>query len=139
MKRLMSVVVVGVLAFPCQAETFPEFPDLPPLATVKAAMFNHPAVLAAQAGVQAGDAMRRRVQAGSYETSLRVGGQQRAVKEDDNRRFGEWDIGLERPLRLPAKTAIDQRLGDSEAGGVGGEKSRCPASGASRSGCCASS
>lgn len=116
MKRIASIAAVGLFAISCQAETFPEYPDLPPLATVKTVMFSHPAVLAAQSGVQAGDAMRRRVQAGNYETSLRVGGQQRAVKEDDNRRFGEWDIGLERPMRLPGKRAIDQRLGDGEAG-----------------------
>lgn len=118
MKKLASMAALGALAFSCYAESVPDYPDLPPLATVKSIMFNHPTVLAAQSGIQAGDAVRRRLQAGGYETSLRVGGQQRSVREGDNRHFGEWDVGLERPIRLPAKAAIDQRLGDGEAGRV---------------------
>jgi len=115
-KRFAVFAAMAAWALAGHAQPGPDYPDLPPQAMVKAALFNHPDVQAAQSGVRAGDAVRRRLQAGVYETSLRVGGQQRSVKEDDNRRFGEWDVALERPLRLPAKAAIDQRLGDAEVG-----------------------
>jgi outer membrane protein, heavy metal efflux system len=90
-------------------------PDLPPLESVKAALLNHPEVRAARSGITAGEATQRRISAGSHETTLRLLGQQRTIREDQNHRFGEWDVTLERPVRLPGKAAIDERLGAGEA------------------------
>lgn len=90
-------------------------PDLPPAEAVKAALLNHPEVRAARAGIHVGEAAQRRLQAGPHETTLRLTGQQRSVREDESRRFGEWDVNVERPLRLPGKAALDQRLGEGEA------------------------
>jgi outer membrane protein TolC len=87
-----------------------DYPDLPPAAAVERALAGHPAVRAAEAGVRAAEAERLRLAAGSYEFSLRAGAQQRRV-DDPAQRFGEWDVGLERPLRLPAKARLDGEIG----------------------------
>jgi hypothetical protein len=80
---------------------------------VKTALLEHPAVLAAQAGVRAGVAGRERLVAGMHETSIRFGAQQRKERSDPGQRYNEWDVGLERALRLPGKAEMDRRLGDA--------------------------
>jgi len=100
-------------AISCQAESLPNYPDLPSTELVKAALLEHPAVLAAQAGVRAGEAGRERLKAGVHETNLRFGAQQRNERNDPNQRYNEWDVGLERALRLPGKAGMDRRLGDA--------------------------
>jgi len=106
-------ILLAIAAISCQAETLPNYPDLPPPALVKAALLEHPAVLAAQAGVRAGEAGRERLIAGVHETNLRFGAQQRNERNDPNQRYNEWDVGLERALRLPGKAGMDSRLGDA--------------------------
>jgi outer membrane protein TolC len=87
-----------------------DFPDLPPPAAVAAALAEHPSVRAAQAGIRAEEAGLDRQVAGPYETSVRLIGQQRKVGDID-RRYNEWAVGLERPLRLPGKARLDEQLG----------------------------
>lgn len=96
-----------------QAASAAEFPDLPPLSVVEAALADYPAVRAARAGIREGEANRERQVAGSYETSVRVLGQRRAVSEIDQT-YNEWAVGLERPLRLPGKARLDEQLGTQE-------------------------
>lgn len=87
-----------------------DYPDLPPQAAVERAIADYPAVRAAQAGIRAEEANRVRLGAGSHEFNVRVGAQRRVVDEP-NQRFHEWDVGLERALRLPGKARIDGELG----------------------------
>ena len=94
------------------AETLANYPDLPPPEAVANALKNSPDVLAAQAGIQVGEATSRRLQAGEHEFSMRVTGQRRTVNPSE--RFREWDVGVERPIRLPGKAAIDDKLGQTE-------------------------
>lgn len=113
----MKIFRIGVLALllnqAAWAAEMGAYPDLPPPALVQAALFEHPAVLAARAGVRAGAAGRERQIAGVHETTLRVGAQQRRERGDEAHRYQEWDVGLERAVRLPGKTGMDQRLGDA--------------------------
>lgn len=94
------------------AETLANYPDLPPPATVEAALRNSPDVLAAQAGIKVGEAVRQRLQAGEHEVTMRLMGQRRSVNPYE--RYREWDVGLERAIRLPGKAALDGKLGDVE-------------------------
>ncbi|MBL8383326.1 MAG: hypothetical protein JNM90_09640, partial [Burkholderiales bacterium] len=84
--------------------------DLPPPALVAAALDAHPAVAGARAGVTVEEAQRRRLVAGPYESGVRLGRQSRHDALA-GRSLGEWDLTVERTLRLPAKTGLDERLG----------------------------
>ncbi|MDD5241119.1 MAG: TolC family protein [Sulfuricella sp.] len=88
------------------------YPDLPPTAAVEVAIKNSPEVLAAQSGITAGEAISRRLQAGEHEFNLRMMGQRRSVNPSE--RYREWDVGLERAIRLPGKAALDGKLGEAE-------------------------
>jgi outer membrane protein TolC len=85
--------------------------DLPPLATVEKALLSAPSVLAAKSLMQYEEANRSRLDAGSYEWGMRLGQQQRVTRAAPGQRFSEWEVGLERPLRLPSKAKIDGALG----------------------------
>jgi outer membrane protein TolC len=107
-------LIAAPLALPADAaETLANYPDLPPPATVEAALRNSPDVLAAQAGIKVGEAVRQRLQAGEHEVTLRVMGQRRSINPSE--RYREWDVGLERAIRLPGKAALDGKMGDVEA------------------------
>jgi len=101
------------VAMPAHAEVthFKDYPDLPPLQMVMKSMAINPTVLGAQAGIKAELANQTRLEAGSYEYSVKLGSQQRSVYTNPAQRFNEWDVALERPFRLPGKAAIDSELG----------------------------
>lgn len=110
MKKL--IVLMSVLfAFPAHADSYMSPPDLPALAAVTAALNNTPTVRAATANLSVQAANRDRLRAGSYEFNVRLNTQQRHTLIPD-RKYNEWDVGLERTLRLPSKARIDNALGD---------------------------
>ncbi len=111
MKKLIPFFLAALLVKAGWAGDAANYPDLPPSLQVRAALQEHPNVLAARAGIQAGEAARERRRAGVHETSLRLGAQQRS---DPTQRFNEWDVGLERALRLPGKAEMDRKLGEGE-------------------------
>lgn len=109
----MGLMLAAVfLAHPAVAHQMKSYPDLPPPEAVVAALKNSPEALAAQAGIQVGEAVNRRLQAGEHEFNLRLAGQRRTVNPSE--RYREWDVMLERPIRLPGKAAIDGKLGQTE-------------------------
>lgn len=86
--------------------------DLPPAARARAAIESHPAVLAAQAGIAASEAERRALDAGPYETQMRLGAarrRERTVDQDLN----EYEVGIERAFRIGAKGSLDQSIGEA--------------------------
>lgn len=92
-----------------RAGTFVEYADLPPFKTVQEALANNPRVQAAEAGIRLEQANARKLDAGPYEASARLGRKRRAVDNGGN--FNEWEAALERGLRLPGKAEIDRQLG----------------------------
>lgn len=113
-KRFVVMALIAApLVLPAAAvEMVANYPDLPPPATVEAALRNSPDVLAAQAGIKVGEAVRQRLQAGEHEVTVRMVGQRRSVNPSE--RYREWDVGLERAIRLPGKAALDGKMGDVE-------------------------
>lgn len=110
---VVMALMTAPLVLPAAAtEALANYPDLPPPATVEVAIKNSPDVLSAQAGIKLGEAVRQRLQAGEHEVTLRVMGQRRSI--NPNERYREWDVGLERAIRLPGKAALDDKLGDVE-------------------------
>jgi outer membrane protein TolC len=88
-----------------------EPPDLPPAAQASAAITSHPDVLAARAAVAAARAQQRALEAGPYETQLRFGAarrRDRALARD----LTEYELGIERPLRIGDKSRLDREIGE---------------------------
>jgi outer membrane protein TolC len=104
-----ALVVSPALA----TEEFKDYPDLPPLKEVSAAMANSPAVLAAQGGIGVEQANQAKLRAGPYETAVRMGAARRSANDlnQPSARYREYELGLERPIRLPGKAALDGDLG----------------------------
>lgn len=110
MKRIILLLLGGIGGTGFCAEAPP---GLPPTEIVARLLLANPSVQAAGSQITVEEANRRRLEAGSYEWSLRLGGQQRrshpATGPDE--RFNEWNAAVERPLRLPGKAALDSELG----------------------------
>ncbi|MDP2827257.1 MAG: TolC family protein [Sulfuricellaceae bacterium] len=106
----LALIAIGlVFATSSRAAEFREYPDLPPQAVVQQALQSYPSVLAAQSGIKAGEAARERLESGPHEINIVAGAGRRRV--DTGERFQEWDLGLERALRLPRKASLDVALG----------------------------
>jgi hypothetical protein len=84
------------------------YPDLPPLDAVERTLSLYPPVKAARDTVRFEQANDRRLQAGPYEFAIRGAYQSHNIP---NGRFPEWDIGVERPIRLPSKARVDGEIG----------------------------
>ncbi|BAN35724.1 outer membrane efflux protein [Sulfuricella denitrificans skB26] len=112
MNRMLLFIMLSVPLPTMAAETLVNYPDLPSPAAVEAAIRSSPDVLSAQAGIKVGEAVRQRLQAGEHEVIMRVMGQRRSINPSE--RYREWDIGLERAIRLPGKAALDGKMGNVE-------------------------
>lgn len=85
-------------------------PDLPPQTQAERALADNLLVLNAHSEFRLAQANRRKWDSGSYEFNLRAGSAQRHVV-NSGQRLKEWDVALERPLRLPNKVGIDSDIG----------------------------
>jgi outer membrane protein TolC len=109
MKKLLFLAVM--MSLPAYADSYLSPPDLPSLAAVTTALNNTPTVRAATANLGVESANNERLRAGGYETAIRLNTQQRHTLLPDQR-YNEWDVGLERALRLPNKARLDAQLGE---------------------------
>lgn len=106
---LAAVVFAASLSAPAGAQSTADTFDLPPVALVEKALAAWPPVRAARAGIDVEAAGARRLQAGPYEYAVRGGYQTHSVPAG---RLPEYEIGIERPLRLPRKSEADRALGE---------------------------
>lgn len=84
--------------------------DLPPPAQVERALDEHLLVLNATSNLKMEQANQRKWNSGSYEFNLRAGSAQRNIA-NTGQKLKEWDVALERPLRLYNKVGIDENIG----------------------------
>lgn len=103
-----ATVLMALAVPPVQAT---DWPGLPPSQQVVEALARQPRVLEAQALREAATAKAASLKTGAYEWTLRAGLQNRAVKNGADSR--EWETALERAIRLPAKSRLDDSLGQS--------------------------
>lgn len=103
------ILLAALLPLPALAQDV-SYGDLPPLPQVEAALQSNVEVMTAETGIKVEQANQRRWEAGNHEFSLRMGGAQRHVRSSDLR-LPEWDVALERPIRLPGKSGIDSSIG----------------------------
>lgn len=111
MGRRLLGTLIGLVFFSqtgIAAET--NYPDLPPTAQVETALNHHLLVLNASSGLKMEHAYQQKWNDGNYEFNLRAGSSQRNVA-NTGQKFKEWDVALERPIRLPNKVGIDQDIG----------------------------
>lgn len=111
MRRCASALLLAALcsagpAFAADAD----YPDLPPHAQVDAALDNHIDVLNAETGVRVERTNQRRWESGNYEFNVRAGSAQRRTTVP-GQKLHEWDVAIERPLRLINKVLIDSDIG----------------------------
>ena len=85
--------------------------DLPPREMAMQAIEQAPRVQTARWAVTGEEAGRDRLVAGEAETKLVVEGQQRRVRVEPRDDFTEWNVGVERELRLAAKAPLDGHVG----------------------------
>lgn len=90
------------------AETI--YPDLPTEAQVEAALQSHLTVRLAERSVRWEQGNQRRLESGPYEFNMRAGSAQRRII-NNGQNLKEWDVALERPLRLFNKANLDSRIG----------------------------
>lgn len=110
MKRLICISLATLTGSVFAAEATP---NLPSSAVVQRVLFANPGIQAASSQVQVEEANKVKLEAGSYEWSVRLGSQQRKSYPGlgAEQRFNEWNAALERPLRLPGKASLDAELG----------------------------
>jgi cobalt-zinc-cadmium efflux system outer membrane protein len=106
--RLHIAFTAMLTALPAAAQTTPDHLDLPDAVAVERVLGIYPPVRAARDAVRAEIAGRRRLDAGPYEFIIRGGYQNHNMT---NGRFPEYDIGVERGVRLPGKARVDGEIG----------------------------
>ena len=112
-RTLISLIAGGVVAAAVAAS---ELSDLPPRTMAMQAIEQAPRVQAARWAVSGEEAGRDRLVAGEAETKLVLEGQQRRVRIEPREDFGEWNVGVERELRLPGKAQLDGQVGEQRVG-----------------------
>lgn len=86
-----------------------EIPGLP-IDVLENAVDALPETRSAAAGRDAAQATAAELRAGPHEWNAYGSGQRRSV--DDEGRYSEWEVGVERGLRTPAKRSLDVERGD---------------------------
>lgn len=86
--------------------------ELPPVEQVTQQLLALPEVQVADAQLRASEAAAQRLSVGPHEFTLRVGAQQRWVRNAGSPGV-EPQLSLERPVRWPGKAAQDERLGEA--------------------------
>ncbi len=105
---LIPAIALSLLAASAHAA---ETPDLPPHTQVDAALDSHINVLNAATGIKVEQVNQRKWHSGNYEFSVRAGTSQRKIATTDQS-LNEWDVAIERPVRLPNKMLLDGDIGD---------------------------
>ena len=91
-----------------QAAPLPPAPGLPPTAIVRPLLDQDPEVAAARAGREMLRQDAALAQDSPYEWTAKVTAQRRTVEAGPH--YKEWNAGIERTLRLPAKASADRRI-----------------------------
>ena len=111
MKRLIRpLYLLLLLPLTAAAVDSARFPDLPPVAQVEQALRFYPLVRAAEAALRVEVANRDRLAAGPHEFALKLASQRRNERTPDSA-TRDHEIGIERAIRLPGKSARDAEIG----------------------------
>lgn len=110
--RLSSILLITLLLAEAAFASPLTLPaDLPPAPLVLRALASHPEVRAAQAMIQAAEWDRERLKVGPHEYGLRASSQRRNI--DGSPASSEWQLAIERGVRLPQKARLDEGIGEA--------------------------
>ena len=105
-----SLLLMAVLSFAAYAQAQPpEAQGLLPTNVARALLEQDPSVAAARAGLEVARQEAGILDRSPYEWTAKVLGQRRTLQ--DGPAYHEWNVGVERPLRLPGKAAADRDIG----------------------------
>lgn len=91
-----------------------QVPGMPPEARVVEVLGALPAYRAALRDTQAADAVAQQLKTGSQEWSVSASSANRRQRDGQPARSSEWELGLDRAVRWPGKTAGYERLGQAQ-------------------------
>ena len=103
---LMSLITLVLSA---HAQQRFETPGLLPTPVVRPLLDQDSSVAAARAGLEAAQQEAGILDQSPYEWHAKLSGQRRSV--DTGPRYREWNVAVERPIRLPGKAAADRYIG----------------------------
>ena len=103
-------IIISMLLSSSLAVAEVVYADLPAQAQVEAALHQHIDVLSAETGVLVEQSNQRKWESGSYEFNLRAGSAQRNIPATGQTQK-EWDVAIERPMRLLNKVFLDSDIG----------------------------
>ena len=107
----IRIILAGLLTISCTAQAVEPVnpPGLLPTEIARPLLEQDPGVAAARAGLDVALQEAGILDRSPYEWTARVSGQQRRV--DSGPRYNEWNVGIERTIRLPGKAEADRKLG----------------------------
>ena len=111
-RRVLRIVIAALLlgrtTMTLSAGVYPG--ALPPAADIETIIGSSPLVAEAAAGVQLGDALKRRRRVGTHEWTVRATTQERR-DQTTQQTYTEAQVSLERGFRIPGKASVDAALG----------------------------
>lgn len=107
--RCFLLIAVLALSTGAQAAQPVNPPGLLPTQIVRPLLERDPRVSAARAGLEVGRQEAGILDQSPYEWTPRVTGQRRSI--DTGARYNEWNVGIERTIRLPGKATADRNIG----------------------------
>jgi outer membrane protein TolC len=110
---MIPLLLIGLLAVSGTALAVQPVnpPGLMPTVIARPLLEQDPGVAAARAGLDVALQEADILDSSPYEWTPRVTGQQRRL--ENGPRYSEWNVGVERTIRLPGKAAADRRLGEA--------------------------
>lgn len=107
--RTLLCMALSVIAVSVQAASSPETPGLMPTPIVRPLLEQDPGVTAARAGLEVARREAGILDSSPYEWNTKLTGQRRSLESGP--RYQEWNVGIERTLRLPGKATADRNIG----------------------------
>ena len=104
-------LLIALAAGAVQAAPLPPTPGLLPTVMVRPLLDQDPEVAAARAGREMLRQDAALAQDSPYEWTAKVTAQRRTLEAGPH--YKEWNAGVERTLRLPAKASADRRIGQA--------------------------
>lgn len=107
--RAVLLIALSAMAVSTPAAPLPETPGLLPTPIVRPLLEQDPSVAAARASLEAARQEAGILDSSPYEWNARMSSQRRTLQSGP--RYQEWNVGIERTLRLPGKAAADRNIG----------------------------
>jgi len=107
--RAMLLIVLSTMSVSALAAPLPEAPGLLPTPVVRPLLEQDPSVAAARASLEMARQEAGILDSSPYEWNARLSSQRRTLQSGP--RYQEWNVGIERTLRLPGKATADRNIG----------------------------